>query len=128
MAQQKANSANFFNIKQKKARDPRSLSGGEKSFSTVCLLMAMWNAMSSPLRGLDEFDVFMDPVNRRVAVGMLIDNARDRSTTQFILISPQAMTDLNLDPNVKVIQLEDPRKIWGSGQQIIGSDFRNTRV
>jgi chromosome segregation ATPase len=40
-------------------KDPRGLSGGEKSFSTICLLLSIWGAMNSPVRALDEFDVFM---------------------------------------------------------------------
>ena len=40
-------------------KDPRGLSGGEKSFSTICLLLSIWSAMNSPVRALDEFDVFM---------------------------------------------------------------------
>jgi len=53
-------------------RDTRTLSGGEKSFSSICLLLAIWEAMGSPLRCLDEFDVFMDNVNRAISTDMLV--------------------------------------------------------
>ena len=35
-------------------KDPKSLSGGEKSFTQVCMLLSVWEAMGSPIRALDE--------------------------------------------------------------------------
>lgn len=56
------------------ARNTKTLSGGEKSFSSICLLLAIWEAMGSPLRCLDEFDVFMDNVNRAISTEMLVSD------------------------------------------------------
>ncbi|KAK6347004.1 Structural maintenance of chromosomes protein 6, variant 2 [Orbilia brochopaga] len=53
-------------------RNAKTLSGGEKSFSQICLLLALWEAMGSPFRCLDEFDVFMDAVNRGVSMGLIV--------------------------------------------------------
>jgi chromosome segregation ATPase len=53
-------------------RSTKTLSGGEKSFSSICMLLAIWEAMGSPLRCLDEFDVFMDNVNRAMSTNMLV--------------------------------------------------------
>ena len=46
--------------------DVRSLSGGERSFSTVCFICSLWNLMESPFRCLDEFDVFMVSFVRKI--------------------------------------------------------------
>lgn len=58
--------------KSSKGRATKTLSGGEKSFSSICLLLALWEAMGAPLRCLDEFDVFMDDVNRDVSSRMIV--------------------------------------------------------
>ena len=48
------------------------LSGGERSFSTVSLLLALWESAGGPLRCMDEWDVFLDGVNRDLAAQMLV--------------------------------------------------------
>lgn len=103
------------------AKDARNLSGGEKSFSTICLLLSLWEAMSCKIRGLDEFDVFMDSVNRKIAVSLIIDTARGAPETQHILITPQAMNNLkDFGKDVKIKRLEDPRAAREAGQTRLG--------
>ena len=43
-------------------KDPKSLSGGEKSFTQICMLLSMWEAMGSPIRALDELYVVLLPI------------------------------------------------------------------
>ena len=76
-------------------RGARTLSGGEKSFSQLCLLLAIWEAMGSPIRCLDEFDVYMDAVNRNMSVKLLVEAARQSKERQFIFISPGTKSDLH---------------------------------
>ncbi len=47
-------------------KDMKSLSGGERSYTSVCFIMALANVISAPFHCMDEFDVFMDAINRRV--------------------------------------------------------------
>ncbi|KAJ2240660.1 Structural maintenance of chromosomes protein 6 [Coemansia sp. RSA 455] len=90
-------------------KDTKSLSGGEKSFTTICLLLSLWETMNCPVRALDEFDVFMDAANRAIAMSMMISSARSKNTTQFILISP---LDMNVKPDadITILRLQPPKR------------------
>ncbi|RMZ82300.1 hypothetical protein DV738_g1812, partial [Chaetothyriales sp. CBS 135597] len=91
-------------------RSARTLSGGEKSFSQICLLLSIWEAMGSPIRCLDEFDVFMDAVNRSTSVSLLIEAARQSRGRQFILISPGTKSDIKKAPDVHTIEIAPPER------------------
>ncbi|KAI9728451.1 MAG: Structural maintenance of chromosomes protein 6 [Chrysothrix sp. TS-e1954] len=91
-------------------RATKTLSGGEKSFSTICMLLALWDAMGSPIRCLDEFDVFMDSVNRDVSMRLMLQAARRSVGRQYILITPQAMGGVELGRDVRVCRLLDPER------------------
>lgn len=45
-------------IKQNR-RSVASLSGGERSISTFCFLLALWESIYQPFRLLDEIDIYM---------------------------------------------------------------------
>lgn len=102
--------------KKGRNKDPKSLSGGEKSFSTICLLLSLWAAMGSPIRALDEFDVFMDSVNRTLSMEIMVTAARDEVKCQYILISPQSMMNVAMGPDVHVVKMYDPDRKWANGQ------------
>ena len=87
-------------------RDIRSLSGGEKSYSSVSFILALWDSMSSPFRILDEFDVFMDSVNRKIAIGNILNFARVGRKFQFVFLTPLGTENIDTDDgDVKIIKL-----------------------
>ncbi|KAJ2679177.1 Structural maintenance of chromosomes protein 6 [Coemansia spiralis] len=91
-------------------KDTKSLSGGERSFTTICLLLSLWETMNCPVRALDEFDVFMDAANRHIAMKMMVDSARSKSDTQFILITPQDMPSFRHDADITIFKLNPPAR------------------
>ena len=52
--------------------DMKSLSGGERSFSTLAFILALGGEISAAFHCLDEFDVFLDVQNRLVGPGWLM--------------------------------------------------------
>ncbi|KAL4923284.1 DNA repair protein SMC6 [Aspergillus undulatus] len=105
-------------------RGARTLSGGEKSFSQVCLLLALWEAMGSPVRCLDEFDVYMDHINRKMAIDMLLYAARRSIGRQFILITPGSRAEISLAPDVKVKEDANSDLKWKDQLKLPAKDGR----
>ncbi|OWF41408.1 Structural maintenance of chromosomes protein 6 [Mizuhopecten yessoensis] len=98
------------------AKDMRSLSGGERSFSTVCFILALWDAMESPFRCLDEFDVFMDMVNRRISMDLMLKVAKQQLHRQFIFLTPQNMSELGIKmKGLNIFRMPDPDR----GQDVL---------
>ncbi|ELA42670.1 uncharacterized protein VICG_00422 [Vittaforma corneae ATCC 50505] len=71
-----------------------TLSGGERSFAGLCFLLSMWKCFKCPVKVLDEFDVFMDSLNRKMAIHCLLEFFKE-TQTQVILITPLDTSDLN---------------------------------
>ncbi|KAN0060318.1 Structural maintenance of chromosomes protein 6 [Thecaphora frezii] len=80
-----------------KMGDPKALSGGERSYTTTSLLLSLWQAIKSPIRCLDEFDVYMDTFNRKIALELLMAETTAYKNVQYILITP-----LELPGNINV--------------------------
>ena len=95
----------------KHARAVLSLLGGEKSFTQIAFLLSIWKVMRPRVCGLDEFDVFMDSVNRTIAIRLLIHEMR-RSSAQSIFITPQDIAvvgDLGDSADIKIHVIKPPR-------------------
>ncbi|KAJ6244233.1 structural maintenance of chromosomes 5 [Anaeramoeba flamelloides] len=91
-------------------RRTKTFSGGEKSYVTVAFLASLWQLMETPIIVLDEFDIFLDAVNRKIVLDLLIEQAKENTTRQYIFITPQDLKSLKNDKNIKIMQLEDPNR------------------
>ncbi|NWH94312.1 SMC6 protein, partial [Aegithalos caudatus] len=103
--------------------DLRSLSGGERSFSTVCFILSLWNITESPFRCMDEFDVYMDMLNRRIAIDMILERADFQQHRQFILFTPLSMSSLPTSPHIRILRMPDPPRY----QRTLNFQNRNDR-
>uniref|UniRef100_A0AC34GXS6 RecF/RecN/SMC N-terminal domain-containing protein n=1 Tax=Panagrolaimus sp. ES5 TaxID=591445 RepID=A0AC34GXS6_9BILA len=91
------------------SQDLKGLSGGERSYTTACFVMALWSCVESPFRCLDEFDVFMDMVNRRIIMELLADLARQHRHIQFFFFTPQGISELHVN-DVEVFTMAPARR------------------
>ncbi|KAL8539574.1 hypothetical protein ACS0TY_001254 [Phlomoides rotata] len=88
--------------------DTRGLSGGERSFSTLCFALSLHEMTESPFRAMDEFDVFMDAVSRKISLEAVVDFAKAHGS-QWIFITPHDISSVKDDERVKKQQMTAPR-------------------
>lgn len=83
-----------------------TLSGGERSFAGVSLLLSLWPSLCCPVKVLDEFDVFMDSLNRKHVLDLFLNFFR-KKRFQAILITPLNIEDL-FEDFCDVVVLDKP--------------------
>ncbi|KXB07108.1 hypothetical protein AKJ51_02005 [candidate division MSBL1 archaeon SCGC-AAA382A20] len=83
--------------------DAYTQSGGERSTSIMCFLLALQQHIKSPIRALDEFELHMDPRNRQMMMKELL-SLMDESNSQYIVITPGRLVEIEEVPNVIAIQ------------------------
>ncbi|WKX95635.1 hypothetical protein Q1695_012248 [Nippostrongylus brasiliensis] len=72
--------------------------------------MALWEIMEAPFRCMDEFDVFMDMINRRVIMDLLVKLATEQyAHNQFIFFTPQGIKELGEREHVQVFEMPKVR-------------------
>ncbi|GMI25107.1 hypothetical protein TeGR_g348, partial [Tetraparma gracilis] len=97
--------------------DVKALSGGERSYTTLSLLLALGEQLETPFRVMDEFDVFLDAVARKIALEQLVSTAQALSHRQFIFITPQDLSTLTPTNTLKIIKMRPPER--GGAQTVI---------
>ncbi|XP_055640392.1 structural maintenance of chromosomes protein 6 isoform X2 [Toxorhynchites rutilus septentrionalis] len=86
----------------------KSLSGGERSYSTVALLIALWSCVDTPFYFLDEYDVFTDQVNRHMMTMLLLNETKKRPDRQFCFLTPQDMSNIQANNELTIHRMADP--------------------
>ncbi|ETP39026.1 hypothetical protein F442_13482 [Phytophthora nicotianae P10297] len=76
----------------------KELSGGERSFTQVSLLLALGSRTESPFRIVDD-----------MTVELLVEAAKKNCNKQFIFVTPNDLSMLRPDPVVKIQKLAPPR-------------------
>ncbi|XP_010483816.1 PREDICTED: structural maintenance of chromosomes protein 6B [Camelina sativa] len=89
-------------------RDTKGLSGGERSFSTLCFALALHEMTEAPFRAMDEFDVFMDAVSRKISLDALVDFAIGQGS-QWMFITPHDISMVKAHERIKKQQMAAPR-------------------
>lgn len=101
--------------------DVKALSGGERSYATIALLIALGESLETPFRILDEFDVFLDPVTRKLTIDHLITMAKGMRHRQFIFITPQDVSNVQGDSMLTIHKMNPPDR-----NQIAGAPVQQT--
>ncbi|XP_017114016.1 structural maintenance of chromosomes protein 6 [Drosophila elegans] len=98
---------NVFPPSGNETSNTRSLSGGERSFTTVSLLKGLWSTSDHPFYFLDEYDVFTDEVNRKFITEILIGEGLEWMSRQYCFLTPQD-TAVEASDHITVHKLEAP--------------------
>ncbi len=83
--------------------DAYTQSGGERSTSIMCFLLALQQHIKSPIRALDEFELHMDPRNRQMMMRELLD-LMEESDSQYLVITPGRLVEVDEVPNLIAVQ------------------------
>ncbi|XP_039491462.1 structural maintenance of chromosomes protein 6 [Drosophila santomea] len=100
---------NVFPPSGNETSNTRSLSGGERSFTTVSLLKGLWSTSDHPFYFLDEYDVFTDEVNRKFITEILIGEGLEWISRQYCFLTPQD-TRVEASNLITVHKLEAPER------------------
>ena len=62
----------------------KSLSSGERSYSTSCFILSLWDVMDSPFHILDEFDIFMASIINNINAWLSSSSSSSSSSIEHL--------------------------------------------
>ncbi|MBO3832472.1 MAG: AAA family ATPase [Candidatus Brockarchaeota archaeon] len=86
-------------------------SGGERSATVVSFLMALQSLVKSSVRGIDELDVHMDPINRNKFFKILSDVVEKNPGVAYLCITPGTPPPVKNAHVIVVQKVQDESKI-----------------
>lgn len=89
----------------------KSLSGGERSYSTVAFLISLWSCVDHPFYFLDEYDVFSDEHNRHMMTMLLFNEAEKKKDKQYGFLTPQDFSSIEASQTITIHKLQDPDRM-----------------
>lgn len=103
----------------------KSLSGGERSYSTVAFLISLWSCVDTPFYFLDEYDVFTDQVNRHMMTMLLLNETKKKADRQFCFLTPQDMSNIQAHEHLTIHRYTLLFKVLKSfSNVVVGYTFR----
>lgn len=84
--------------------DPFTQSGGERSVALMAFILSLQKRIVSPMRGMDEFDIHMDPKNREAMFRMILSHIKGREGSQYLVITPSILTVFDKTAHVITVQ------------------------
>jgi len=104
-----------------RCKDVRQLSGGERSYTTLCLLLALGHVVESPFRVMDEYDVFLDEISRKITLDEMEKYALSvhQRSRQFLIVTPHKIStkERGTSNDVRIQKMSDPVRISAHGAQ-----------
>lgn len=80
-------------------------SGGEKSVTIITYLLSLQEMSKAPFRVVDEINQGMDPRNERMVHGQMVKKVCENETSQYFLISPKLLPDLEYHENMRILSI-----------------------
>jgi len=84
--------------------DPFTQSGGERSVALMAFILSLQTRIVSPMRGMDEFDIHMDPKNREAMFKMILSHIKGKEGSQYLVITPSILTVFDRNAHVITVQ------------------------